>query len=99
MGSRRELFGNKSRSPGRGMTASVVVGVQPAMQARTPDGTMTRGISRGGFGMLKSVRVPEPFTAPFERAETYVESLFSRIERTPEQGVLRVGGERYVLLR
>jgi hypothetical protein len=49
--------------------------------------------------MLKSVRVPEPFRPPFEKAEAYVESLFSRIERIPEQGVLRVGGERYVLMR
>lgn len=49
--------------------------------------------------MLKSVRVPPPFEEPFSRAETYVESLFEQFERHPEQGTLRVGGQRYVLMR
>jgi predicted hydrocarbon binding protein len=36
---------------------------------------------------------------PFVRAEAFVEKLFSSIDRRPEEGVLRVGGERYVLMR
>ena len=44
-------------------------------------------------------RVPQSFEPPFEKAEKYVEDLFSRIERVPEQGVLRIGGQRYVLMR
>jgi hypothetical protein len=49
--------------------------------------------------MLKSVRVPEPFEPPFARAESYVEKLFDDMSRTPEEGVLRIGGQRYVLVR
>lgn len=49
--------------------------------------------------MLKSVRVPEPMQEPFARAEVYVEELFSDLVRRPGEGVLRVGGERYVLMR
>ena len=49
--------------------------------------------------MLKSARVPEPFLPPFERAEAYVEQLFGDLERRPEEGALRVGGQRYVLMR
>ncbi len=49
--------------------------------------------------MLKSVRVPEGFIPPFERAEGFVEKLFSQIERRPDKGTLHVGGERYVLVR
>ena len=49
--------------------------------------------------MLKSVRVPEAFEGLFESAERYVEDLFSHIEHKPEQGALRVGGQRYVLMR
>jgi hypothetical protein len=49
--------------------------------------------------MLKSVRVPEGFVPPFERAETFVEKLFDDFKRRPEEGTLHVGGERYVLMR
>lgn len=49
--------------------------------------------------MLKSVRVPKAFEPPFERAEPVVEGLFAQFERTPSEGTLRVGGERYVLVR
>lgn len=49
--------------------------------------------------MLKSVRVPKAFEPPFARAESFVEDLFSRFERNPSEGTLRVGGERYVLVR
>lgn len=49
--------------------------------------------------MLKSVRVPEPFEPPFAKAEAYVEKLFADMKRIPQEGVLRVGDQRYVLMR
>lgn len=49
--------------------------------------------------MLKSVRVPKAFEPPFERAEKFVEGLFSDFKRRPEDGTLHIGGERYVLVR
>ena len=49
--------------------------------------------------MLKSVRVPGPFEPAFAKAESYVQDLFSQFERKPDEGVLRVGGQRYVLVR
>jgi hypothetical protein len=49
--------------------------------------------------MVKSARVPKEFEPPFDKAESYVEKLFAGMERIPEQGVLRIGGERYVLMR
>ncbi len=55
--------------------------------------------NQGKKSMLKSVRVPKPFEPPFEKAEFYVEKLFSDIQRRPEKGTLHVGGERYVLMR
>lgn len=49
--------------------------------------------------MLKSVSVPEAFEPPFEAAERYVEGLFAQMQRLPEEGAVRVGGQRYVLMR
>lgn len=49
--------------------------------------------------MLKSVRVPPHFEPPFARAESFVERLFADFRRSPEQGMLHVGGDRYVLMR
>lgn len=49
--------------------------------------------------MLKSALVPPAFEGPFERAEGYVSRIFSDLVRRPEEGTIRVGGERYVLLR
>ena len=49
--------------------------------------------------MLKSVRVPDPFRPPFEKAESYVEGLFAGMRRAPEQGTLHIGDQRYVLMR
>ena len=43
--------------------------------------------------MLKSASVPKAFEPPFERAESYVEDLFADIERHPERGTLRIGGQ------
>jgi len=48
---------------------------------------------------LKSVKVPSPFEPPFARAEEVVSTHFNSLERAPEEGVVRVGGERYVLMR
>ncbi len=49
--------------------------------------------------MLKSVRVPERFEPSFAVAEGFVESLFSRFRRNPEEGTIHVGEDRYVLMR
>jgi hypothetical protein len=49
--------------------------------------------------MLKSVKVPDPFKPPFERAEGFVEKMFADFKREPEHGTIHVGGERYVLMR
>jgi len=48
---------------------------------------------------IKSAKVPEAFAPPFAAAEPFVERLFSQISRRPEEGTLRVGDERYVMLR
>lgn len=48
---------------------------------------------------LKSVRVPPEFEGPFATGESFVERLFSQVERRPEQGTVHVGGERYVFMR
>lgn len=48
---------------------------------------------------LKSVKVPEPFEPPFAQAEKFVEEHFATLSREPEKGIVRVGGERYVMMR
>lgn len=48
---------------------------------------------------LKSVSVPDELAGPFIQAEKYVDGLFSKLERSPGEGVVRIGGERYVLMR
>lgn len=48
---------------------------------------------------LKSVRVPGGMEGPFIQAESHVGKLFEGFERKPEEGVIRVGTERYVLMR
>lgn len=48
---------------------------------------------------LKSVNVPAHFSPPFEQAETLVENHFADFQRKPDAGTIRVGGERYVLMR
>lgn len=48
---------------------------------------------------LRTVKVPEPFQAPFLRAQQYVADYFSdRIEQ-PDTATILIAGERYVLLR
>jgi hypothetical protein len=49
--------------------------------------------------MLKSVRVPPQFEPPFARAESFVERLFQDFRRSPEEGTLHIGSDRYVLVR
>lgn len=49
--------------------------------------------------MLKTVKVPEQFISLFEKADEYVFSLFKEFEQNPEKGTIRVGGERYILIR
>ncbi|MBL8679116.1 MAG: XylR N-terminal domain-containing protein [Myxococcales bacterium] len=49
--------------------------------------------------MLKSAKVPPAFAALFEKAEAQVEQQFQRMRREPDKGVLRVGEDRYVLVR
>lgn len=49
--------------------------------------------------MTKTVRVPEAFSPLFGQAEAAVGSQFADLVRAPEEGVVRIGGERYVLMR
>ena len=49
--------------------------------------------------MLKSAKVPDAFRQSFEKAEKFVDELFAQMEHRPDQGVLRIGGQRYVLMR
>ncbi|MEM9069795.1 MAG: V4R domain-containing protein [Myxococcota bacterium] len=48
---------------------------------------------------LKSVAVPEALEPPFAKAESYVETLFGGLDRKPSEGTIRVGDDRYVLMR
>lgn len=48
---------------------------------------------------MPSFRVPEPFKPIFDKAETYVDKLFSDVVRKPEEGTIHIGGQRYVLVR
>ncbi len=54
---------------------------------------------KGAATLLKAVRVPPPLEPPFEAAEAHVEKLFEGVVRQPEEGTIRVGDERYVLVR
>ncbi|MFO0575483.1 MAG: hypothetical protein U1A78_15930 [Polyangia bacterium] len=49
--------------------------------------------------MVRSAQVPPQFEPPFAKAESFVERHFNTLERQPEKGIVRVGGDRYVLLR
>ena len=49
--------------------------------------------------MPKAVRVPAAFEPLFNLAEGFVEGLFAKLVRRPEQGSLHVGEDRYVLMR
>ncbi|MGN6110510.1 MAG: hypothetical protein ACTHU0_35735 [Kofleriaceae bacterium] len=49
--------------------------------------------------MLKTVRVPAALAPAFEIAQAVVRREFATMAHHPEEGTLRIGGERYVLLR
>lgn len=48
---------------------------------------------------LKSVRVPAGMEGPFVAGESAVAKLFATFTSSPETGTIRVGGQRYVLVR
>ena len=48
---------------------------------------------------LKSVRVPAGMEGPFIEGESSVAKLFATMSSSPETGTIRVGGQRYVLVR
>ncbi|MEL6543028.1 MAG: V4R domain-containing protein [Myxococcota bacterium] len=48
---------------------------------------------------MRTVSVPDPFAPLFEKAEDYVSHLFSSLQLQPDQGTIRVGDERYILMR
>ncbi|MEI8258449.1 MAG: V4R domain-containing protein [Deltaproteobacteria bacterium] len=43
--------------------------------------------------------MPAQFEPPFAAAEGFVEKLFASVDRRPEEGTIRVGGQRYVFMR
>ena len=47
---------------------------------------------------LKTVDVPEGMAKPFKEAESFVREFFDSLERDPNQGIIRVGGKRYILV-
>lgn len=49
--------------------------------------------------MVKTVRVSESLEPIFEQAEGFVANHFSTFRRSPEEGTIHVGDERYVLVR
>jgi len=48
---------------------------------------------------LKSVRVPKEMEPLFEKAEKFVQDYFKGFKHDTGQGVLSIGGERYILVR
>jgi len=48
---------------------------------------------------MSSFRVPEAFRPIFEKAELYVQRRFNQVVCKPEEGTIRIGGERYVWIR
>jgi len=48
---------------------------------------------------LNTVTVPEDFYGVFLKAQEYVESYFSKAQKTPEKGSISFSGERYILIR
>ena len=60
---------------------------------------MSGQLQSGDDMSLKSVKVASVFEPPFKRAEDVVQQLFHTMVRSPEEGAIRVGGERHVLMR
>lgn len=48
---------------------------------------------------LKTVRVPDAFEDLFASAERFVAEHFEHLRRAPEEGTIRVGDDRYILVR
>ena len=61
------------------------------------DGRLSQAQATGGE--LRTVSVPEPFTALFLNAQRYVERYFETFIHQPEQATISIAGERYILLR
>ena len=49
--------------------------------------------------LLKSVKVPKMLEPLFSKAEQYVSNYFEHLEFKPENGVISIEGERYILDR
>ncbi len=48
---------------------------------------------------LNTVSVPEPLTSFFLNAQEYVERYFQNRDENPENGLIEISGERYILVR
>ena len=48
---------------------------------------------------LKCVKTPPEMDELFEKAEDYVKQYFSGEKRQPEFGIIKIGGQRYILVR
>lgn len=48
---------------------------------------------------LKSVSAPAPFVPLFEAAEGQIGGMFERFNRSPGEGTIHIGDERYLLVR
>jgi predicted hydrocarbon binding protein len=48
---------------------------------------------------ISTARVPEAMEPLFERAEEYVRRYFDTRKESPQEGVIVIGGERYILVR
>jgi signal transduction histidine kinase/predicted hydrocarbon binding protein len=48
---------------------------------------------------LSTVKVPPAIEAPFQRAQDYVSRYFRKKVENPQQGIISISGERYILLR
>ena len=48
---------------------------------------------------LETAKVPEPFVPLFEEAEKVVRKYFDSMEMDPTKGIIKIGGDRYSLMR
>ena len=49
--------------------------------------------------ILNTVSVPESFSSVFQNAQEYVEAYFKNRKENPEEGLISLSGERYILVR
>ena len=59
----------------------------------------TPAASAGPPDTLKTISVPEPFTAIFLNAQRYVYRYFATKIEDPEHSTISISGERYILVR